>query len=176
MSTITWAIDPSHSEIGFKVKHMMFTNISGKFQKFSSIIHTDAKDFENAKIGFNADVDSITTGNSERDGHLLSGDFFDVQQYPKIKFESISFTKINESEYRLLGNLELHGVTKEVMLAVEYGGQNKDPWGNKKAGFIITGKINRKDFGLNWNSTLDTGGVLVGEDVKLEIEIQYVRQ
>ncbi|MES2484465.1 MAG: YceI family protein [Bacteroidota bacterium] len=176
MSTVKWVIDPSHSAIGFKVKHMMFTNVSGKFQKFNSVILANSEDLENAGFKFDADIDSVTTGSSDRDKHLLSADFFDAQHYPKIEFTSSSFTKSNRDGYKLTGNLSLHGVTKEIVLDVEYGGQMQDPWGHIKSGFIITGKINRKDFNLNWNSTLEAGGVLVGEDVKLEIEVQYIKQ
>lgn len=176
MSTTKWVIDPTHSEIGFKVKHMMFTNVSGKFQKFDASIETEGDDFENAKIDFTGAIDSISTGNADRDGHLLSADFFDAAQYPEIKFRATSFAKQSEGEYELVGDLTLHGVTKSVKLDAEYSGQMKDPWGNTKAGFALSGKINRKDWGLNWNSALETGGVLVGEEVKLAIELQFVKQ
>jgi polyisoprenoid-binding protein YceI len=176
MSTTKWVIDPTHSEIGFKVKHMMFTNVSGKFTKFEAQIETESDDFENAKIHFSGAVDSIDTGNKDRDGHLLSGDFFDAAQYPEIGFNATSFTKKDEGEYKLQGDLTLHGVTKPVTLDVEFSGQMKDPWGNTKAGFALSGKINRKDWGLNWNSALETGGVLVGEEVRLVIELQFVKQ
>jgi len=176
MSTTKWSIDPTHSEIGFKVKHMMFTNVSGSFQKFDASIETEDDNFENAKIEFTGDVDSITTGNADRDTHLLSPDFFDAEKNPKLTFSATSFKKQNEGEYELKGDLTLHGVTKPVKLDVEFGGLAKDPWGNLKAGMSITGKINRKDWGLNWNSALEAGGVLVGEEVKLNIELQFVKQ
>jgi len=176
MSTTKWSIDPTHSEIGFKVKHMMFTNVSGSFQKFDATIETEGDNFETAKIDFTGDIDSITTGNTDRDTHLLSADFFDAAQYPKISFESTSFKKIDEGDYELTGNLTLHGATKPVTLSTEFGGLMKDPWGNTKAGFSITGKINRKDWGLNWNSALETGGVLVSDEVKLNIELQFIKQ
>lgn len=176
MSTTKWVIDPTHSEIGFKVKHMMFTNVSGKFQKFDAAIESEGDDFENANIEFTGAVDSITTGNADRDGHLLSADFFDAAKYPTIEFKATSFAKQDEGDYELTGDLTLHGVTKSVKLAAEYSGQMKDPWGNTKAGFALTGKINRKDWGLNWNSALETGGVLVGEEVKLAIELQFIKQ
>lgn len=176
MSTVKWVIDPTHSEIGFKVKHMMFTNVSGKFQNFNAFIETTGENFEDAKIEFSGDIDSVTTGNADRDGHLLSADFFDAEQYPKITFEATSFKKIYDNEYKLTGNLSLHGVTKSITLDTEFGGLQNDPWGNKKAGFILEGKINRKDFNLTWNSTLETGGVLVGEEVKLGIELQFIKQ
>ena len=176
MSTTKWAVDPTHSEIGFKVKHMMFTNVSGQFTKFTAEATTDGDSFENASFSFSGDIDSVSTANADRDAHLLSPDFFDAAQFPKIAFESTSFNKKNEGEYTLNGNLSLHGETKAVSLDVEFGGIAKDPWGNVKAGFSITGKLNRKDFGLTWNSALETGGVLVGEEVKLAIELQFVKQ
>jgi len=176
MSTTKWSIDPTHSEIGFKVKHMMFTNVSGSFQKFDATIETEEDNFETSKINFTGDIDSITTGNADRDTHLLSADFFDAEQYPKITFASTAFKKINEGDYELTGDLTLHGVTKPVTLATEFGGLMKDPWGNTKAGFSLTGKISRKDWGLNWNSALETGGVLVSDEVKLNIELQFIKQ
>jgi polyisoprenoid-binding protein YceI len=176
MSTTKWSIDPAHSEIGFKVKHMMFTNVSGKFLKFEATIETENDNFENANIQFSSDVDSVTTGNADRDTHLLSPDFFDAAQFPKIIFKSTSFTKENEGEYILKGDFTLHGITKPIKMDVEFGGLAKDPWGNLKAGMSVTGKINRKDWGLNWNSALETGGVLVGEEVKLNIELQFIKQ
>jgi polyisoprenoid-binding protein YceI len=176
MSTTKWAIDPTHSEIGFKVKHMMFTNVSGNFGKFTAEAETVGDSFENAKFTFNGDIDSISTGNADRDGHLLSADFFDAAQHPKLTFESTAFAKKNEGEYTLTGDLTVRGVSRPVTLDVEFGGIAKDPWGNTKAGFSITGKLNRKDWGLTWNSALETGGVLVGEEVKLAIELQFVKQ
>jgi polyisoprenoid-binding protein YceI len=176
MSTTKWAVDPTHSEIGFKVKHMMFTNVSGQFTKFTAEANTNGDSFEAASFSFSGDIDSVSTGNADRDGHLLSPDFFDAAQFPKITFESTAFNKKNEGEYTLNGNLSLHGETKPVSLDVEFGGIAKDPWGNTKAGFTITSKLNRKDFGLTWNSALETGGVLVGEEVKLAIELQFVKQ
>ena len=176
MSTTKWVIDPTHSEIGFKVKHMMFTTISGNFSKFDASIVAEDSSFENAKIEFTGDIDSIATGNTDRDTHLLSADFFDVGQFPEIKFEATSFTKINEGEYELTGELAMHGVSKLVTLSSEFSGLMKDPWGNDKIALAIEGKINRKDWGLSWNSALETGGVLVGEEVKLVIELQFVKQ
>ena len=143
-----WIIDAAHSEIGFKVKHMMFTNVSGKVTKYAAIIETDADDFTNAIIDFTGETDSVTTGTADRDAHLLSPDFFDAAQFPKINFTATSFTKTDEADFQLSGDLTLHGITKPVKLMVEFGGLMKDPWGNVKAAFSITGKINRKDWGL----------------------------
>jgi len=176
MSTTKWSLDPTHSEIGFKVKHMMFTNVSGKFQKFDATATTEGENFEGAQFEFSADADSVTTGNADRDTHLLSPDFFNTEAFPKVSFKSTSFEKENEGEYTLKGDFTLHGVTKPIKLDVEFGGLAKDPWGNLKAGMSVTGKINRKDFGLNWNAALEAGGVLVGEEVKFNIELQFVKQ
>lgn len=175
MSTTKWIIDPTHSEIGFKVKHMMFTKVSGKFQKFDAEIRTEGNSFENAAIEFSGDIDSLTSGNADRDTHLLSGDFFDAAQFPKITFIATSVAKIDDHNYLITGDLTLHGLTKSIQLDAEYSGQMKDPWGNTKAGFALSGKINRKDWGLNWNAALETGGVLVGEEVKLAIELQFTQ-
>ena len=176
MAITKWAIDPTHSEIGFKVKHMMFTNVSGRFSKFDASIESDNDTFENAKIEFTGEINSLSTGNSDRDTHLLSPDFFVVAQFPEIKFNATSFSKINEGEYIMEGDLSLRGVSKTVKLAADFGGTMQDPWGNTKLALSLEGKINRKDWGLNWNSALETGGVLVGEEVRLNIELQFVKQ
>lgn len=178
-ATITktkWNLDPTHSEIGFKVKHMMITNVSGSFGKFDAQVETNDLDFTTAKIEFTADIDSITTSNTDRDNHLKSPDFFDAANYPQLKFVSTKFEKKDDENYVLQGDLTIRDVTKPVKFNVEFGGIGKDPWGNEKAGFTITGKINRTDYKLNWNAALETGGVLVSEEVKLQAEIQLVKQ
>ena len=174
MATTKWTIDTTHSEIGFKVKHMMFTNLSGQFESYEGTVVSEDDNFENASFEFSADINSINTNNADRDNHLKSGDFFDGENHPKLTFKSTSFTKKGD-EYELKGDLSLKGETKPVQLAVEFSGILKDPWGNTKVGFTITGKINRKDWGLNWNSALETAGVLVGEEVKLNIELQLIQ-
>ncbi|MBC7451987.1 MAG: polyisoprenoid-binding protein [Cytophagales bacterium] len=176
MATTIWNLDPTHSEVGFKVKHMMITNVSGSFGTFGVQVSSDGADFTKSSIEFTADVTSVSTGNEQRDGHLKSGDFFDAEKFPKISFSSTSFEKKSDDEYVLKGNLTIKDITKSVQLSVEYGGIGKDPWGNEKAGFTITGKINRTDFGLNWNAALETGGVLVSEEIKLSAEIQLVKK
>lgn len=176
MATTKWAIDPAHSEIGFKVKHMMFTNVSGKFEAFDATIVTEDDNFENASIGFSAEINSIDTHNTDRDNHLKSADFFDADNHPKLTFKASSFTKTDDHNYELAGDLSLRGVTKSVKFPVEFSGLMKDPWGNTKVGLNISGKINRKDWGLNWNSALETGGVLVSEEVLLDIELQLIKQ
>ena len=174
MATTKWAIDPTHSEIGFKVKHMMFTNVSGTFAAYDATITTEDDNFENANFEFSANIDSISTNNLDRDNHLKSGDFFDADNFPKLTFKASSFTKDGD-DYEITGDLSIKEVTKLVKFPVEFSGLMKDPWGNTKAGLNIYGKINRKDWGLNWNSALETGGVLVGEEVKLNIELQLIK-
>ncbi len=175
MSTTRWAIDPTHSSVGFKVKHMMFTNVKGNFEKYEATIISDEDDFTNASIEFSADINSINTNNVDRDTHLKSGDFFDAENHPKLTFKASSFTKSGD-DYEIAGDLSMRGVTKFVKFPAEFSGLMTDPWGNTKAGLNISGKINRKDWGLNWNSALETGGVLVSEEVKLEIELQLAKQ
>ncbi len=171
-----WAIDPTHTEIGFKVKHMMFTNVSGKIGKYDSVIETNGDDFTGAIVEFTGDTDSITTGTADRDAHILSPDFFDAAKYPKISFTATSFKKLDEGDFEITGDLTLHGETKPVTLAADFGGLMKDPWGNIKAAFSLSGKINRKDWGLVWNAALETGGVLVSDEVRILAEVQLVKQ
>jgi polyisoprenoid-binding protein YceI len=171
-----WNLDPSHSDLGFKVRHMMITNVSGTFRKFDAKVETYGDDFTSATIDFTADADSITTGNEDRDKHLKSADFFDAARFPELKFASTKLEKKDDENYVLHGDLTITGVTRPVKLDVEFGGTGKDPWGNERAGFTLTGKISRTDFNLNWNAALETGGVLVGEDVKIVAEIELVRQ
>lgn len=171
-----WNPDPIHSEIGFKVKHMMITNVSGSFGKFDLKVETEENDFTTANIDFEADLNSITTGNADRDNHLKSGDFFDAAKYPHLRFVSTNLEKKDAGDFVLHGDLTVKDVTRPVVLNVEFGGIGKDPWGNEKAGFTITGKINRTDFNLNWNAALETGGVLVSEEVKLFAEVQLIRE
>jgi polyisoprenoid-binding protein YceI len=177
MATRKWVIDPTHSEVQFKVKHLMITTVTGSFDKFEASIETDKEDFSKAKISFSADVASVLTGNVDRDNHLKSPDFFDAEKFPKITFVATKYESVdNDGSYELFGDLTIHGVTKRVELAVEFGGVAKDPWGNTKAGFTINGKINRKDFGLVWNAPTEAGGVLVSEDVRIACEIQLIEQ
>ncbi len=176
METIKWGLDPMHSEINFKVKHMMIANVTGGFTKFNVNAVTEGNDFTKAKVNFTADVNSINTNNEQRDGHLKSADFFDAEKFPHVKFESTSITKKSDEEYDMHGNLTIKDVTKPVSLAVNFGGIGKDPYGNTKAGFTIDGKINRKDFGLTWNAALETGGMLVGEELKIQSDIQLAKQ
>lgn len=173
-SKTKWVLDPTHSELGFKVKHLMITYVKGEFRKYTAEI--DGEDFTNSKIQVKIEAASISTNDEQRDGHLKSADFFDVENHREITFEGTSFKKLDEENYQLKGVLTIKGISKEVTLDVEFGGITKDPWGNEKTGFSISGKINRKNFGLNWNATLETGGVLVSEEVKITAEIQFVKK
>jgi len=174
MATTKWSIDTAHSELGFKVKHLMISNVKGVFTNYEATI--DGEDFTTSAVKVSIQAASINTNNTDRDNHLRSADFFDSENHPNITFESQSFTKVDDEDYKLKGILTVKGVSKEIELDVEYGGTNKDPWGNEKLAFEISGKINRKDFGLNWNSALETGGVLVGDEVKIHAEVQFVKQ
>lgn len=171
-----WNLDPSHSEIGFKVRHMMITNVSGSFEKFNVKAETEENDFSTAAVEFVAQLDTITTGSPDRDNHLKSADFFEVEKYPELRFVSDELRKLDDSNFELLGDLTIRDVTRPVKFDVEFGGIGKDPWGNEKAGFTLVGKINRTDFNLNWNAALETGGVLVSEEVRLFADIQLVKQ
>ncbi len=166
-----WTIDPAHSEVGFKVKHLMINNVKGFFKTFTVDVETSADDFKEAKIHFTADIDSIHTGNEQRDGHLKTAEFFNAEKHPQIIFEATHY-----AGEKLEGNLTIASITKPVTLQVEFGGVAKDPWGNTKAGFTVTGKINRKDFGISWNAPLETGGVVVGEEVAINAEIELAKQ
>lgn len=174
MATTKWSIDPTHSELGFKVKHLMISNVKGVFTNYEATI--DGEDFAKSSVKATIQAASISTNNTDRDNHLRSADFFDAENFPNITFESQSFTKVDDDTYKLKGVLTIKDVSKDIELNVDYGGTNTDPWGNEKLAFEITGKINRKDFGLNWNSTLETGGVLVGDEVKINAEVQFVKQ
>ncbi len=176
MATTKWTLDPAHSEILFKVKHMMITNVKGEFRKFTAELSSNGKDFIADSIKVNIEAASIFTNADDRDTHLKSADFFDVENHKELTFVGTSLKKIDDENFQLKGNLTIRGVSKEVILDVEFGGINKDPWGNEKAGFSLNGKINRKDWGLTWNAALETGGVLVSDEVKLSAEVQFVKQ
>jgi len=178
MATITkWVIDPMHSEVQFKVKHLVISTVTGFFKSFEGSMETDGDDFEDAKISFAIDIDSIDTNQSQRDGHLKSPEFFDAEKYPQITFSSTSFKATGEDdEYKLTGDLTIKGVTKPVTLDAEFGGTADDFYGNTKAGFEVTGKINRKDFGLAWDGVTEAGSIVVGEDIKLIINVQFAKQ
>ncbi|HTN46023.1 MAG TPA: YceI family protein [Flavipsychrobacter sp.] len=171
----TFKLDPTHSEVTFKVKHMMITNVTGNFATFDASMQSESDDFTDAKISFEADVNSISTNNEQRDGHLKSDDFFAADKFPKIRFTSTEMKKVNDEEYQLSGNITVRDVTKPITFNVEYGGTQTDPYGNVKSGFTLAGKISRKEFGLNWNAVTEAGGVVVSDEVKLQAEIQMVK-
>jgi polyisoprenoid-binding protein YceI len=170
-----WTIDPMHSDIHFKIRHLVISNVSGTFGKYSAEVETDDDNFETAQVHFTADARSINTGVEHRDKHLTGADFFDVEKYPTIDFVSTSFKKVSGNNYKLKGNLTMRGVTQPVELDVEFGGTMKDGYGNLKAGFEVTGKINRKDFGLTWNMATEAGGLTLGDDVKLSANVQFAK-
>jgi len=172
----TWTIDASHSEVQFKVKHLMISTVTGTFGSYEGTVETTSDtDFDGATIKFSADIDSISTGQEQRDGHLKSADFFDAASFPKLSFVSTSFTKVDDENYTLQGDLTLRGVTKPVTLKAEFGGLMTDFYGQNKAGFEIQGKINRQEYGLTWSAVTEAGGVVVSDDVKLILNIQVVK-
>jgi polyisoprenoid-binding protein YceI len=175
MANTKWTLEPSHSEVNFKVRHMMISNVSGQFRKFDSSVETEGDDISTAKVHFSAEVDSISTNNEQRDGHLKSPDFFDAATHPNLTFESTSMEKTGEDTYKLHGNMTMRGVTKEVTFDAEFGGMIKDPWGNIRAGFTVNGKVNRKDYGLNWSALTETGGIVVADDVRFEAHVEYIK-
>ncbi|MDB5034278.1 MAG: hypothetical protein JWQ98_1519 [Chlorobi bacterium] len=172
---MAWNIDPSHSQIQFSVRHMMISNARGRFEEFTGTVDFDPENLENLKVDVTIDVASINTRDPQRDGHLKSPDFFDAEQYPNIAFKSTSVEKAGNNDLRINGDLTIHGVTRPVTLEAEFAGVANSPWGTTSAGFSAHTKVNRKDFGLVWNQTLETGGLLVGEDVKIELELELVK-
>jgi polyisoprenoid-binding protein YceI len=174
MSTTKWIIDPTHSEVSFKVKHLVISTVTGYFRKFEGTAEVASEDFNGATVAFTANIDSIDTNQADRDGHLKSADFFDAANHPKLSFEG----KIANTggEYSLVGNLTMRGVTKEVELEVTFGGIVADPYGQTKAGFEIEGKVNRKDFGLAWSAITEAGSVVVSDQVRLILSVQLVKQ
>jgi len=172
MAITKWTIDKSHSEIQFKAKHLVISTVTGQFNEFDGWLELEDQYLENAKAWFTADVNSISTNSTDRDNHLKSADFFDAVNYPEIKFESKRFVKTGENNYQMTGNLTIKNITKEITLDVQYGGTMVDPWGNTKAGYEISGKVNRHDFGLKWNAVAEAGGLVVGDEIKLALNVQ----
>lgn len=169
----TYSIDPIHSEVSFKVKHLMISTVTGTFNKFNANVEAANEDMSDAKISFDVDIDSVNTSNEQRDGHLKGTDFFDAANYPKLSFVSTSLTKKDDSNYVLEGNLSIRGNTKPVKMDVEYFGKMTDFYGNEKHGFEINGKISRKEFGLEWSAVTELGGVVVSDEVKLQVNAQF---
>lgn len=172
----TYKIDPAHSEIVFKVKHLVISTVSGHFSKFDANMMSSKEDFTDAQVNFEADVDSVSTKSEQRDVHLKSDDFFNAEKFPKITFKSTLIEKKSDSEYILHGDLTIRDITKPIVLNVEHGGSTIDPWGQSREGFDITGKLSRKEFGLKWNALTEAGGAVVGDDVRLQLSVQMVKQ
>lgn len=176
MATTKWAIDPMHSELQFKIRHLVISTVTGSFKTFSGEVTSENDGFEGGTVQLTIDVNSIDTNQQQRDEHLKGADFFDAAAYPSITFSSTSFVKKDAENYTLTGDLTMKGVTRPVSLDVEYGGSEKDNYGNTKYGFEITGKVNRKEFGLTYNALTEAGGLALGEDIKIIANIQVAKQ
>ena len=175
-SPTTWNLDPVHSVAEFKVKHMMISNVKGQFTGISGVLTLDENDVANSRVEASIDAASISTGDAQRDGHLKSADFFNVEQFPKLSFQSTGVKPMGEGELAVTGDLTIHGVTRQVVFQAEGPTlPSKDPWGNSRVGLSAVTRINRKDFGLTWNTTLETGGILVGEEIAITLEVQFVK-
>lgn len=174
--TTRWAIDPTHSVVGFKVKHLVISTVTGTFKEFSGQLETTGEDFDGASVTFEASIDSIDTGVADRDAHLKSADFFDAENHPKLTFKSTSFKESGKGEYDLEGELTIRGTTKTVQLKGTHGGTAVDPYGQTKAGFEITGAINRKEFGLEWSAVTEAGSVVVADKIKLNLDVQVTKE
>jgi polyisoprenoid-binding protein YceI len=175
MTTNNWNLDTVHSGLNFTVRHMVVSKVRGRFAKFSGSVALDERDLTRSVVEATIEAASIDTGTGQRDDHLRSADFFDVERFPHIQFRSTRIEPLGGDRYRLNGDLTIRGVTRPIALDAEYGGRGKDPWGNERVGFTARGALERKDFGLNWNQTLETGGVLVSDRVEIELEVQAVR-
>lgn len=173
---MSWSIDSAHSQVNFSVRHMMITNVRGRFDKFSGTVNFNEQDPARSSVEVQIDAASVNTNDAKRDEHLKSPDFFDVQKFPSLSFKSTRIELLDKKSAKIYGDLTIHGVTKEAVLNTEYIGQSKSPWGTTSAGFSASAKVNRKDFGLEWNVALETGGMLVGDDIKVDIEVEIIKQ
>ena len=171
----TWNVDKAHSKVRFTIAHMVISEVEGDFTSFTGSITNSKADFSDAQFTFSIDVNSVNTDNAKRDGHLKSPDFFDAEKYPKITFKSTSISKKDDNHFALKGNLTMHGVTKPINLEVQYTGTIKDPWGGTRAAFKIKGLIKRSDYGLKYNSVMDNGGVVIGDEVHLSVKLETVK-
>lgn len=176
MAKSQWTVDPTHSSIDFSVKHMMIAKVKGTFHTFEAQIDADPADLTSANISISVDLSSIDTRNSDRDAHLRSGDFFDADTHPKMTFQSTSVAKTSDGEYDVTGDLTIRGVTRPVTIAATFEGTGKDPWGNVKVGYSAVGSIKRSDFGLTYNAVLETGGVMISDEIKISIELEAIQQ
>jgi len=174
-TTSNWNIDAAHSGINFSVRHMVVSKVRGRFAKYTGAVHLDEGDLTKSTVETTIEASSIDTGAPQRDAHLQSPDFFDAEKFPQLRFRSKRIEKVDDAHYRVIGDLTIRDVTREVSLDVEYGGRAKDPWGNERIGFIAKTAFDRKDFGLGWNQVLEAGGVLVGDRVDIELEVQAVK-
>ncbi|NQU32343.1 MAG: YceI family protein [Bacteroidetes bacterium] len=173
--TSNWGFDQSHSNVRFAVSHMVISEVEGNFSTYEGSVSTTKSDFSDASVNFTINVSSIYTDDEKRDEHLRGADFFDVEKNPNITFKSTSIKKVSENKYKITGNFTMLGVTKEITLDAKYGGTINDPWGNTKAGIKVTGTINRTDWGLKYNSKMDTGGLMIGEDVDIVCNFELIK-
>lgn len=176
MANTKWVMDPTHSEVHFKVKHMLVSTVTGHFKTFNATVATEGDDISTAKVHFTADIASISTNNEQRDGHLKTGDFFDADNHPQLTFDSERLEKAAGDDYKLYGTLTMRGVSKQIILNVEFGGIMQDPWGNTRTGFSVAGKINRKDFGVSFSMVSEAGGILLSEDVAISANVEFVKE
>lgn len=176
MATTKWILDNAHSEIQFKVRHFMVSNVTGHFKTFNATVETEGDDIGTAKATLTADIDSISTNNEQRDGHLKTGDFFDAETHPQLTYTTEKLEKVSDDQYKIHGTLTMRGVSKPVVLNAEFGGKVEDPWGNTRIGFAISGKINRKDYGVSFSMVSETGGILLGEDVNLHASMEFIKE
>lgn len=176
MATTKWVIEPSHSEVQFKVRHLMITNVTGSFGKFDATVETEGDDVSTAKVHFTADMSSISTNNEQRDAHLRSADFFDAENHPQLIFAGDRMERVDADNFLMHGTLTLRGVSKPLTLKVEYGGLMVDPWGNTRVGFTVEGKINRKEFGVNWSAATEAGGIVVSDEVRIHCNAEFIKQ
>ncbi len=174
--TTNWGFDASHSTVRFAVSHMVISEVEGNFSEYEGTVTTSKSDFSDADINFTIDVSSIDTDDADRDDHLRNDDFFDVAKFPNIIFKSKSMEKISENKFEVKGDFTMHGITREITLDAKYGGTIKDPWGNVRAGFKITGTIDRTLWGLKYNSTMDTGGLMIGEEIDIVCKMELIKQ
>ena len=175
MATTTWQLDAAHTDIGFAVKHMMISTVKGRFADLSGTITIDEADLAGSSVEVTINAASVDTRQEQRDAHLRSADFFDVEKYPTLTFRSRRVESTGSGEFRVVGDLTIRGVTREVVLEAADEGRGKDPWGNERAGFSAKTVIDRRDFGLTWNAALETGGILVGNDIKISLEVEAVK-
>jgi len=176
MANTKWILDPTHSEVQFKVKHLLVSKVTGHFKQFNVTVETQGDDISTAKVHFTADVNSISTNNEQRDAHLRSGDFFDTDNHPQLIFDSSKMEKTGDDTYKLHGTLTMRGVSKPIALDVTGGGVMQDPWGNTRTGFEITGKVDRTEYGVSFGMTSDTGAILLGHDVAIQASAEFVKE